>query len=214
MRRHTLIVLVALGWLTGCDRPDADRTAPPIIVNHDIIVDHDAAVLRLQRGNELMAGGDRDAALAEYDAAIRLDNELTIAYYNRGVIRDLQGYVDGAIADYSRALELAPGLQAALTNRAILYTDTGRHRLALADSTEVIAVDHFGDHNAIQPVTFDANVIDFVTEHCQLVTERIGIKLGINPLAQPGFCNFHRAYRNCRRKRRSFSKNVRRSVTP
>ena len=77
MRRHTLIVLVALSWLTGCDRPDAERTARPIIV------DHDAAVLRLQRGNELMARGDRDAALAEFDAAIRLDNGLAIAAARR-----------------------------------------------------------------------------------------------------------------------------------
>jgi hypothetical protein len=29
-----------------------------------------------------------------------------------------------------------------------------------------------------------------------LMTECFGIKIGIDPFAQPGFCNLHRAYLN------------------
>ena len=58
------------------------------------------------------------------------------------------------------------------------------------------------------------DTVDFEPQHGQLMLERRRIEIGIDPLTQPGFCNLHRTYLNCRRKRRSFSKNVRKSVTP
>ena len=59
-----------------------------------------------------------------------------------------------------------------------------------------------------------AEVVDFQAKHRQLVSQLLGFEVRTDPFTQPGFRNLHRDYLNCLRKRRSFSKNVRRSETP
>ena len=50
-----------------------------------------------------------DAAVADYDEAIRLDPQYPEAYFNRAVVRSDQGDAAGAIADLEIGARLAPG---------------------------------------------------------------------------------------------------------
>ena len=47
-------------------------------------------------------------AMADYDAAIKLDPEYPLAFNNRGAAFRDRGDYDRAIADYSEAIKLAP----------------------------------------------------------------------------------------------------------
>ena len=71
-----------------------------------------------------------------------------------------------------------------------------------------------GHDHAVEAGTFGVDTVDLEAQHRQLVLERLRIEIRVDPFAQPRLYDLHRIYLNCRRKRRSFSKNVRRSVTP
>ncbi len=51
---------------------------------------------------------DRDAALADYESALKLDPGNPDAYWGRAAVRRDKGDLRGAQADYERALEVAP----------------------------------------------------------------------------------------------------------
>ena len=50
-----------------------------------------SAASYLERGNQWLAKGDLERALADYDLAIASDPRAAIAYYNRGIVRQRQG---------------------------------------------------------------------------------------------------------------------------
>jgi hypothetical protein len=89
--------------------------------------------------------------------------------------------------------------------------------LANAEAIRVrvlLGFDDFGNDDAVETIALDPNAINFQPQHRQLMPKCLRIEVRVDPFAQPRFYNLHRAYLNCLRKRRSFSKNVRRSVTP
>ena len=65
------------------------------------------------RANEL---GHPEAAISDYDAAIRLNPEYAKAYNNRGVAKKALGHLEAAISDYDAAIRLDPNNAAARTN--------------------------------------------------------------------------------------------------
>ena len=62
----------------------------------------------VNRGNELYNQGDYQAAISDYDEAIRLDPNDAIAYYNRGLAKSELGDLEAAISDYDEAIRLQP----------------------------------------------------------------------------------------------------------
>src|SRR5215470_9033916 len=60
----------------------------------------------LERGNEWMAKGDFDRAIADYGFAIAFDSRSAVAHYNRGLARRRKGDLVEALNDYNRAIEL------------------------------------------------------------------------------------------------------------
>ncbi|WP_017316966.1 tetratricopeptide repeat protein [Mastigocladopsis repens] len=52
------------------------------------------------------AKGDYDLAIADYNAAIKLDPNSVYAYYYRGLVYKNQGSKDKAVADFKKVLEL------------------------------------------------------------------------------------------------------------
>ena len=62
----------------------------------------------VDRGNKLYNQGDYQAAISDYDEAIRLDPKYTIAYYNRGSAKNELGDSEAAISDYDEAIRLNP----------------------------------------------------------------------------------------------------------
>ena len=73
--------------------------------------------------------------------------------------------------------------------------------------------DDLRNDNAVEAGALRYYFVHFVSRHGQAMTECSSIQVRINPFSQPRFDNLHGRYLNCRRNRKSFSKNVRRSVT-
>ena len=86
-----------------------------------------------------------DRALADFDAAIRLDPRHAQAYISRGCAHATRGEHDRAIADYDAAIRLDPGCARAYSNRGLAHFARGEFDRAIADYGEVIRLD---PHNA------------------------------------------------------------------
>ena len=72
--------------------------------------------------------GDTDRAIADFDAAVKLDPNDAIAVNNRGLRHRNKGDADRAIADFSAAIKLKPDYVNALYNRGTAYFDAARSR--------------------------------------------------------------------------------------
>src|SRR5262245_49462751 len=64
-----------------------------------------SAASYLERGNQWLAKGEWDRAIADYDLAIAFDARAAI-YNNRGLAKQRKGDLAGALSDYNRAIEL------------------------------------------------------------------------------------------------------------
>lgn len=88
-------------------------------------------------GRAHAARSQRDAAIAEYAAAIAADPEYAAAYRSRAdTFLELERWTD-AIADYDRVLELAPH-PVSQCSRGVAHKSRGDHELAIGDFTEVV----------------------------------------------------------------------------
>lgn len=76
-----------------------------------------SAIAYTNRGRVYERQGRFDEAIAQHDAAIRLDPKLAIAYANRGLAHEGAGEYDKALADFAQALAIEPKLDRALEGR-------------------------------------------------------------------------------------------------
>jgi tetratricopeptide (TPR) repeat protein len=76
-------------------------------------------------------------AVADYDRAIELKPDYSLALANRGEFRRRQGDWAGALADFNRALEIEP-VAIAFNNRALLMHAKGDLAAARADLDQAI----------------------------------------------------------------------------
>jgi lipoprotein NlpI len=95
---------------------------------------HDRAVAYKNRGNAYRDKGDDGHAMADYDAAIRLDPSLAAAYNNRGDVWLDRADPDRAIAQFDAALRLDPKFVLAYGGRVSAYLQKGDFDRALADA--------------------------------------------------------------------------------
>ena len=77
--------------------------------------------------------GDLERAIADYDAAIRLDPARSLAYSQRGHAYQARGDALSALADFSEAIRLDPKNIWAYQNRGIVYLYGGLLDKARAD---------------------------------------------------------------------------------
>jgi hypothetical protein len=91
------------------------------------------ALLHLTRAAQL--GGQRQptSALAEIEAAIRIDPGLTAAYLGKGMLLDELGRTADAAGCYDRAVSVAPGAPDVYFQRARFRISHGEHKAAIAD---------------------------------------------------------------------------------
>lgn len=101
---------------------------------------NDAALLT-RRGYAYAAFGETERALADYEAALALDELYLPAYINRGAMYTRLGNFGLAINDLTLALSLEPDNVAALNNRAVVHAAEGNYDLALADIEAGLAID-------------------------------------------------------------------------
>src|SRR5262245_26131700 len=103
-----------------------------------------SAASYLERGNQWMAKGEWDRAIADYDLAIAFDARAPV-YNNRGLARQRKGDLAGALGDYDRAIELNPRFADGLINRGLLHAEQGDLNAAIGDFNKAIEVN---PHNA------------------------------------------------------------------
>lgn len=99
------------------------------------------AQMHYNRAIEWTARGDHDRAIADYDAAIRINPKFTDAYFNRGNAWGMKGDPDRAIADYDAALRLNPKDPSAHIARAVELMVKGDYALAVAGYDTALALD-------------------------------------------------------------------------
>jgi tetratricopeptide (TPR) repeat protein len=88
----------------------------------------------LDRGLLHQGAGRYDAALSEYDAAIRWSPPFAEVYFNRAQTLAALGRPEEALADYDYVLSLLPEHVEALNNRACLLFNSGRIKAAAEDA--------------------------------------------------------------------------------
>ena len=105
-------------------------------INKSIGLKKDCAIPYFFRGASYHALGDFDEAMLDYTKAIKLDNKMTDAYYNRAKItlsrKDIENPdIEKAIKDLEKALELDNEFQNALYAMAAAYKKLGDYHKAL-----------------------------------------------------------------------------------
>src|SRR5436190_6168436 len=105
-----------------------------------------------RRAEENFRKGELEAAIADYDRAIRMytdaqqqDWKLADVYCGRGDAHRRRGSYSLATADYSSALRLQPRKERALLGRAECYLRTGENARASADYVEAIRISPSND---------------------------------------------------------------------
>ncbi|MBI2921782.1 MAG: protein kinase [Planctomycetes bacterium] len=96
------------------------------------------------RGDHLLAQDRPDAAIRDYDAALRLNLRYGFAYRGRGLARLALGDDERALADLDTAVHFLPGLAHLHQQRAALHRRRGNLILYLADldrSLEIVPDD-------------------------------------------------------------------------
>lgn len=91
----------------------------------------DLAIVHNIRGNAFSNDMNYDKAIADYDAAVRLDPGYANAYYNRGIAYASSGRPVQAIADYDAVLRLKPGFAPAYFGRGNAYDALARYDQAI-----------------------------------------------------------------------------------
>ncbi|MFC2068283.1 tetratricopeptide repeat protein, partial [Chloroflexota bacterium] len=107
--------------------------------------------------------GNYEEAITEYNEAIWLDPNMTIAYDNRGWVYYETGQYDLAIADYYKAIDLNPNDALFYTNRAIAYDMNGQETEAQQDIDRAVALGW--DRAALEQCSlFNSNVYTCVSD--------------------------------------------------
>jgi tetratricopeptide (TPR) repeat protein len=84
--------------------------------------------------------GDCNGAVADYNAALRLDPQDALAYYHRGVAYHCQGDLQLAIADFTQAIQLNSRFALAYRARGNTYFNQGAFRQAIDNYTQAISI--------------------------------------------------------------------------
>ena len=135
----------ASGYRTQGDdaRNEGDYTAS--ITAYTCAIELDPADYRSlnRRGNSYLDLRDYDAALADYQVAVAINNDTPyIQYNNMGLVYDNLGQPDEALEQYNLALDFNPDYGASLNNRGNIFYDRGDYERAIEDYERAIAVDY------------------------------------------------------------------------
>ena len=83
-----------------------------------------------------------DAAIRDYDEAIRLNPRFALAFLSRSIAYERRGDLDAAIRDYGEAIRLDPRNATAFYNRGVVYEWRGNLGQAAADFREAARLGH------------------------------------------------------------------------
>jgi tetratricopeptide (TPR) repeat protein len=123
--------------LAGCVYPTADGAGTP----PEPAVDLGGAGAHLERGRALIAQGQLERAIAEFDRAIKLDPDAVEIYAARGFAYIALGQLERGIADYDTAIELESENPILYNDRGFAYAELGKYERAVADYDKAIELD-------------------------------------------------------------------------
>ncbi|HWB09944.1 MAG TPA: tetratricopeptide repeat protein [Pirellulales bacterium] len=103
------------------------------------LIPQNGEILRL-RGATNLAAGKEDAALADFDAALKIDDDDADAHEGRAMTLEAMKRYDEAHESYGRAAELAPGNAIPLLQRARVSALAGKHEQTIEDVTRALEV--------------------------------------------------------------------------
>jgi len=129
----------ATDWLLDTlDEAQLEQYRQELITRLDENDPGDDATIFFYRGTAKNDLKDYQAAIADYDEAIRLNPELAEAFNNRGNAKSALEDYQGAIADYDEAIKLNPELAEAFNNRGISKFNMKDNPGAIADFDEAL----------------------------------------------------------------------------
>src|SRR5262249_40868894 len=93
------------------------------------------------RGIAFLDTGNAEAALADFNSALKMNPSFSYAYNNRGSILSDQGRYDEAMGDFDAAITNNPYLADAYDNRANALARKGEPEKALTDYGRALGLD-------------------------------------------------------------------------
>jgi tetratricopeptide (TPR) repeat protein len=94
-----------------------------------------------RRGQLRSQTGQQRVAMADFNAAIRLDPQCWRALHNRGVLLSIARKFEPAFDDFNRTISINPSYAKAYSNRAALFVVAGQLDLALPDYRTAVQLD-------------------------------------------------------------------------
>src|SRR4029077_1957088 len=92
------------------------------------------------RGDAAREKNDFDAAIEEYNEAIKLDARNGAAYYGRGISRTAKNEMDAAIADFDLAVQHDPRNASAWKVRAVAYYNKLDYKTSINDLNQALRI--------------------------------------------------------------------------
>jgi tetratricopeptide (TPR) repeat protein len=111
-----------------------------VITNAPPAAARELARVYLIRGNVYLDQAVYDRALADFDAATKVDPIFHFPYNSRGLVFSRQKKIDQAITEFDAAIRLNPRDPIVFTNRGDAYRDEGHYDRALEDYDAAIAI--------------------------------------------------------------------------
>ena len=132
MNSSTPWILLGTVLLLGSGTPGLSQTTPETSNNAA------NAIQRYNAGVDALTQGNFEGAIAEFSAAINLDESDPDAYYNRGYSYHVLGEYQAAYDDYSQAIQLKPEFADAYGNRCYAAYLLDNYEQAIADCDQAI----------------------------------------------------------------------------
>jgi tetratricopeptide (TPR) repeat protein len=131
------------------------------------------SVTHYNLGNELVAAGRGDEAIAEFQTALRLFDGNAQAHNNLGALLASRGDLAAARTRYERALAIAPGYLDARVNLARTLADTGDVGGAIAELHHALdlAPDRADVHHELGAIHAGRGELDLAIRHLERAVE-------------------------------------------
>lgn len=132
---------------SGLDDGTRDAATPAQVrrrieaLTRRLAADGRRADLYVERGQAHFLVHDFDAAIADYDRALKIDDGLDAAYFGRGMALGRRGDVADGIADLTTYIKRNPDSSRAFTKRGVRYIWLGDEARAEADLTRAVELD-------------------------------------------------------------------------